>query len=113
MLLPDTIFERKIDYYFLPLNDAYARDRLLEMCVACGVDVPDFSDVSNLSAIEFRQLGMSLAAQLPEESLTEMLPEHWAAAHPSHGQPLKSMECYSEKFCSIFVARTCPRNRNW
>gem|GEM_PF-5960231 len=34
-------------------------------CAACGVDVPDFTDASILTGPEFRELGMSLANQLP------------------------------------------------
>ncbi len=64
---------------------AYVRDLLVKMsslCAECGVDVPDFTEVSNLTGPEFRELGMSLANQLPGEALTAMLPDHWAAAHP-------------------------------
>ena len=64
---------------------AYVRDLLVQMsslCAACGVDVPDFTDASILTGKEFRELGMSLANQLPGEALTAMLPDHWAAAHP-------------------------------
>ena len=78
-----TIMANAKRHYLEPF--AYVRDLLLEMsamCAACGVEVPDFSDVSDLSAIEFRQLGISLADQLPEESLTALLPDHWAVAHP-------------------------------
>ena len=66
---------------------AYVRDLLVQMsslCVACGVDVPDFTDATNLTGPEFRELGMSLANQLPGEALTAMLPDHWAAVHPKH-----------------------------
>ena len=64
---------------------AYVRDLLVQMsslCAACGGDVPDFTDASNLTGPEFRELGMSLANQLPDEAMTAMLPDHWAAAHP-------------------------------
>jgi len=64
---------------------AYVRDLLMRMsslCAECGVDIPDFTDASNLTGTEFRELGMSLASQLPEEDLTAMLPDQWAAAHP-------------------------------
>ena len=64
---------------------AYVRDLLVKMsslCAECGVDVPDFTDASNLTGTEFRELGKSLANQLPEEALTAMLPDHWAAANP-------------------------------
>ena len=44
----------------------------------------DFTEASSLSAMEFRELGMSLADQLPAEALTAMLPDHWAAANPKH-----------------------------
>ena len=37
---------------------------------------------SELTGTEFRELGMSLANQLPSEALAAMLPDHWAAAHP-------------------------------
>lgn len=66
---------------------AYVRDLLVTMsslCAECGVSVPDFTEVSDLSAAEFRELGKSLANQLPTESLTALLPDHWAAAHPKH-----------------------------
>ncbi len=45
-------------------------------------DVSDFTDASILIGPEFRELGMSLANQLPVDALTAMLPDHWAAAHP-------------------------------
>ena len=64
---------------------AYVRDLLMRMSALCaesGVGVPDLAETSSLSAAEFRQLGMSMAGQLPEESLTAMLPDQWAAAHP-------------------------------
>lgn len=64
---------------------AYVRDLLVKMsslCAACGVDVPDFTDASNLTGTEFHALGMSLANQLPEEALTALLPDQWAAANP-------------------------------
>ena len=48
----------------------------------CEVDVPDFTEVSDLTPTEFRELGMTLASQLPGEALTALLPDHWAAAHP-------------------------------
>ena len=44
--------------------------------------MPDFTEVSNLTGPEFRELGMSLANQLPCDAFTAMLPDHWAAAHP-------------------------------
>jgi len=34
------------------------------------------------SGSEFRELGKSLASQLPEEALTALLPDQWAAANP-------------------------------
>ena len=64
---------------------AYVRDLVVKMsslCAACGVDVPDFTETSDLTGTEFRELGMSLANQLPDEAMTAMLPDHWAAAHP-------------------------------
>ena len=64
---------------------AYVRDLLVKMSSVCadrGVDIMDFTEASSLSAVEFRDLGMSLASQLPVEALTAMLPDHWAAAHP-------------------------------
>ena len=64
---------------------AYVRDLLVKMsslCAECGVDVPDFTEASDLTGTEFRELGMSLANQLPDDALTAMLPDHWAAAHP-------------------------------
>jgi|GEM_PF-30189 len=64
---------------------SYVRDLLMRMsslCAECGVAIPDFTDASNLTGTEFRELGMSLANQLPEEALTAMLPDQWAAAHP-------------------------------
>ena len=64
---------------------AYVRDLLVQMsslCAACGVDVPDFTEVSDLTGTESRELGMSLANQLPSDALTAMLPDRWAAAHP-------------------------------
>ena len=66
---------------------AYVRDLLVQMsslCAACGVDIPDFTDASELTGAEFRALGMSLASQLPEDALTALLPDHWAAANPKH-----------------------------
>ena len=44
--------------------------------------MPDFTDASNLTGTEFRELGKSVASQLPEEALTPMLPDQWAADHP-------------------------------
>jgi len=66
---------------------AYVRDLLVTMstlCAACGVVIPDFTDASDLTGTEFRELGKSLASQLPEVALTEMLPDQWAAANPKH-----------------------------
>ena len=63
---------------------ANVRDLLMKM--SSGVDVPDFTDASILTGTEFRKLGMSLANQLPEEALSAMLPDQWAAANPK--QPL-------------------------
>jgi len=66
---------------------AYVRDLLVTMsslCAACGVDIPDFTNASCLTGIEFRELGKSLASQLPEEALTTLLPDQWAAANPKH-----------------------------
>ena len=42
----------------------------------------DFTEASCLTGTEFRKLVMSLATQLPEDTLTTMLPDHWAAANP-------------------------------
>ena len=64
---------------------AYVSDLLVTMsslCAECEVDVPDFTEVSDLTPTEFRELGMTLASQLPGEALTALLPDHWAAAHP-------------------------------
>ena len=64
---------------------AYVRDLLMKMsslCAECGVVIPDFTEASSLTGIEFRELGMSLASQLPEDALTAMLPDQWAAANP-------------------------------
>ena len=64
---------------------AYVRDLLVQMsslCAACGVVIPDFTEISDLTGPAFRELGMSLASQLPEEALSAMLPDHWAAANP-------------------------------
>ncbi|MFM8728208.1 MAG: hypothetical protein ACKON9_24140, partial [Planctomycetaceae bacterium] len=47
-------------------NFAYVRDLLLQMrslCCSHDVDVPDFRDVSGMTAAEFRSLGMTLANQ--------------------------------------------------
>ncbi|MFM7868704.1 MAG: hypothetical protein ACKPHU_31175, partial [Planctomycetaceae bacterium] len=66
-------------------NFAYVRDLLLQMrslCCSHDVDVPDFRDVSGMTAAEFRSLGMTLANQLPTESLTALLPDNWAANNP-------------------------------
>ena len=46
--------------------------------------MPDFTEASDLTGTEFRELGMSLANQLPGEAMTAMLPDRWAAAHPKH-----------------------------
>ena len=51
------------------------------LCGECGVAIPDLTDASDLSGTEFRELGMSLANQLPEEALTAMLPDQWAAVN--------------------------------
>ena len=64
---------------------AYVRDLLVKMsslCAEYGVDVPDFTEASKLTATEFRELGMSLASQLPGDALAAMLPDRWAADHP-------------------------------
>ena len=64
---------------------AYVCDLLVKMssmCAECGVDVPDFTDASSLTGLEFRELGITLASQLPEEALTALLPDQWAAANP-------------------------------
>ena len=64
---------------------AYVSDLLVKMsslCAECEVDVPDFTEASDLTPTEFRELGMTLASQLPVEALTALLPDHWAAAHP-------------------------------
>ena len=64
---------------------AYVSDLLVKMsslCAECEVDVPDFTEASDLTPTEFRELGMTLASQLPVEALTVLLPDHWAAAHP-------------------------------
>ena len=63
------------------------RDLLLKMsslCADSGVNVPDFTEASDLSSKEFRALGISLASQLSGEAMTAMLPDHWATAHPEH-----------------------------
>ena len=64
---------------------SFVRDLLVKMsslCAECGVDIPDFTNASDLTGIEFRELGMSLASQLPEEAMTAILPDRWAAANP-------------------------------
>jgi transposase len=64
---------------------AYVRDLLLKMsslCAECRVIIPDFTDASDLTGPGFRELGISLASQLPTEALTSLLPDHWAAANP-------------------------------
>lgn len=66
---------------------AYVRDLLVKLSFLCdehGVDVPDFTESSVLSGPDFRKLGVSIAEQLPEESLTELLPDRWAAANPNY-----------------------------
>ncbi len=66
---------------------AYVRDLLLKMsslCDECGVDLPDFTEASTLTGPELRERGVSLAGQLPEESLTALLPDRWASANPDH-----------------------------
>ena len=66
---------------------AYVRDLLLRMsslCDECGVDLPDLTEASKLTGPKLRELGVSLARQLPEESLTSLLPDRWAAANPDH-----------------------------
>jgi transposase len=66
---------------------AYVRDLLLQMrslCCSHNVDVPDFRDVSGMTAAEFRALGTTLASQLPTESLTALLPDNWAKNNPQH-----------------------------
>ena len=66
---------------------AYVHDLLFRMrslCAEFDIDVPDFTDAAELSPQEFRDLGMSLASQLPVATLTTMLPDVWAAAHPQH-----------------------------
>jgi transposase len=65
---------------------AYVRDLLMKLsslCSECGVVIPDFTEVSDLTGAEFRELGISLASQLPEEALSGMLPDQWAAANPN------------------------------
>ena len=66
---------------------AYVRDLLLQMrslCCAHDVEVPDFRDISGMTAVEFRALGTMLAGQLPTESLTALLPDNWAKNNPQH-----------------------------
>gem|GEM_PF-3023333 len=66
---------------------ACVRDLLLQMkslCCTHDVDVPDFRDVSGMTAAEFRTLGMTLASQLPTESLTALLLDNWATNNPQH-----------------------------
>ena len=78
-----TIVANAKRHYLEPF--AYVRDLLVKMsslCAACGVDIPDFTDASNLTGTEFRELGKSLASQLPEEALTALLPDQWAAGNP-------------------------------
>ena len=54
------------------------------VCDEFGVDLPDFTEASRLTGPELRTRGVSLARQLPEESLTAMLPDRWASANPDH-----------------------------
>jgi hypothetical protein len=66
---------------------AYVRDLLLQMrSLFCShdVEVPDFREISNLTSVEFRNLGTSLVKQLPAESLTALLPDNWAKNNPQH-----------------------------
>ena len=56
--------------------------KLSSLCGECGVVIPDFTDASDLTGTEFREFGISLASQLPEDALTAMLPDRWAADHP-------------------------------
>jgi len=52
------------------------RDLLLKissLCAECGVDIPNFTDAPRLTGLELRELGVSLARQLPEGSLTSLL----------------------------------------
>ena len=52
---------------------AYVRDLLVKMSflwAECGVDIPNFTDSSDLTGTEFRQVGKSLARKLPQDSLT-------------------------------------------
>ena len=66
---------------------AYVRDLILQMrslCCLHDVEVPDFRDISSLTATEFRALGTKLAGQLPSESLTTLLPDNWAKSNPQH-----------------------------
>ena len=53
------------------------------LCAEYGVDVPDFTEVADLTGPEFREVGMTLASQLPGEAMTALLPDRWAAAHPN------------------------------
>ena len=78
-----TIIANAKRHHLEPFADV--RDLLVTMSslrAACGVDVPDFTEASNLTGTAFRELGMSLANHLPGEAMTAMLPDHWAAAHP-------------------------------
>ena len=62
----------------------YVRDLLVKMsslCAECGVILPDFTDASDLTGPRFRELGISLASQLPEADLIAMLPDQWAVAN--------------------------------
>jgi transposase len=78
-----TVLANAKRHYLEPF--AYVRDLLVKMSFLCdkhAIDIPDFTKVSDLSGSEFRELGMTLASQLPEEVLTTMLPDQWAAANP-------------------------------
>ena len=66
---------------------AYVRDLLMQMTWLLAhhdVEVLELEETNGLSADEFRAYSRTLADKLPEDSLTPLLPDHWAQAHPQH-----------------------------
>jgi hypothetical protein len=66
---------------------AYVYDLPMQMTSVLAnhdVEVLELEETNGLSADEFRAYSRTLADKLPEDSLTPLLLDHWAQAHPLH-----------------------------